>query len=130
MALIRSITSAPATIFQTWKELSRNHIVSIVNRLILFFTIASAVVLAWFWRFLPPLVPLWYSLPWGADRLANPAWLIILPAGVLVWYGASIVIATYVTREYLTFTQILLLTTLLGAFLSFVTLVKILFLVT
>ena len=130
MALIRSITSAPATIFQTWKELSRNHIVSIVNRLILFFTIASAVVLAWFWRLLPPLVPLWYSLPWGADRLASPAWLIILPAGVLVWYGASFVIATYVTREYLTFTQILLLTTLLGAFLSFVTLVKILFLVT
>jgi hypothetical protein len=130
MALIRRLSAGPITVFRTWKELSRNHIISVVNRLVVGLTAASIAVIAWFWRFLPPLVPLWYSRPWGEDRLATPAWLFVLPAGALVWYAVSIIIATYVTREYLTFTQILLLTTLLGAILSFVTLVKILFLVT
>jgi hypothetical protein len=100
------------------------------NRVLLFLSVASLVVLVWHWRSLPPLVPLWYSRPWGAERLAHPVWLLMLPASVLVWYGFAIIIATYITREYLIFTQVIILTTLLGAFLSFVTLVKILLLVT
>ena len=32
---------------------------------------------------LPPQVPLFYSLPWGAERLAPPEFLLILPASTL-----------------------------------------------
>lgn len=30
-------------------------------------------------RFLPPLVPLWYTLPWGEGQLAQPSFLLIIP---------------------------------------------------
>lgn len=32
---------------------------------------------------LPPQVPLYYSLPWGAERLAPPEFLLILPTSTL-----------------------------------------------
>jgi len=30
-------------------------------------------------KYLPPLVPLWYTRPWGEAQLATPAWLWLLP---------------------------------------------------
>lgn len=46
--------------------------------------IISLGTLTLFWRQLPPLVPLWYSRPWGQDQLA-PTWQLgILPLGGLI----------------------------------------------
>lgn len=51
-------------------------------------TAASAVagggLLAVFWARLPPVVPVWYSRPWGEDQLAKPVWLWAIPAIVVV----------------------------------------------
>lgn len=30
-------------------------------------------------RFLPPLVPLWYTLPWGEGQLAQPFFMLVIP---------------------------------------------------
>lgn len=46
--------------------------------------VASGGLLAVFWAKLPPLVPLWYSRPWGEDQLARPVWLWVIPAIVVV----------------------------------------------
>ena len=40
--------------------------------------IVGGTVIAWFWKTLPPQVPLWYSKPWGDERLASP-WFLFLP---------------------------------------------------
>jgi hypothetical protein len=130
MALVSGISSALTHVFQTWKELRRNRVIAIVNRLLLLLTLASLAAFVWYWRSLPPQVPLWYSRPWGLERLAHPAWLLLLPTSTLVWYALAVVMSAYITREYLIFTQVLLLTTLLGSFLSFITLMKIFLLVT
>lgn len=44
----------------------------------------SGGLLAVFWTKLPPVVPMWYSRPWGEDQLARPVFLWAIPAIVLV----------------------------------------------
>lgn len=100
-----------------------------VNTFVSLTLLGSGIVLFWRWSLLPPLVPLWYSRPWGIDQLASPAWLFLLPVGSLLWYVTNVLLAVYVTHEYLIFTQTLFLTSLVTSLLSFLALVKIVFLV-
>lgn len=114
----------------SWRNLSKNWIIGLVNKFVLLTFIGSVVIILVRWQSLPPLVPLWYSRPWGADQLAHPVWLFILPLGSILWYLTNMILAVYVTSEYLIFTQTLFLTSLVASFLSFITLIKILFIIT
>jgi len=109
--------------------LKTNWFIRLAHKFIIALFILSLGILLWRWRMLPPLVPLWYSRPWGADQLAAPFFLFILPVSSLFLYGVNFLIAIYVTAEYLIFTQLLFLSSFIVSLLSFVTLVKILFLV-
>lgn len=113
----------------SWKVLSQNWLISIVNKFVFLLLLLSLAALIWRWQLLPPQVPLWYAKLWGPDQLASPYWLFILPLGSLAIYFANIVLSVYLVADYLVFAQTLALTSLLVSFLSFVTLVKILFLV-
>lgn len=115
---------------QTWNQIKSNWIIQTVHKCIILLTVLSFGLIAWRWHTMPPLIPLWYSKPWGSDQLANPFFIFILPLGCLTLYGINTLISIYVTAEYLVFTQILFLTSLLINFLAFITLIKILFLVT
>jgi len=68
-------------------------------------TAAGAVVgwglLAVFWVKLPPLVPLWYSRPWGEEQLANPAFLWVIPAAILVLGGGGEIVRRLVNDKVL-----------------------------
>ena len=113
-------------IFQdTWHELQYNAIIAWCNRII--FILYGISVFMIFWRLphLPALVPLWYSRPWGVDQLAHPYWLFLLPAGGLIWHGVNVIVNAYIHREYLTFIQLLFLSSLLVSMLSIFTLIKI-----
>ena len=114
----------------SWSQVKSNWFVSLVQKIVLSLFLISIGLLVWRWRMLPPLVPLWYSRPWGADQLASPYWLFILPVASLILYGISFVASMYVTAEYLIFTQMLFLSSLLVSILSFVSLIKIIFLIT
>lgn len=78
---------------------------------------------------LPPLVPLWYSKPWGTDRLADPLWMTILPAASLVILCVNTAASRILAHDMLIFRQILAATMLLVAILSTVALARIVFLV-
>lgn len=75
-------------------------------------------IIAWFWRFLPPEIPLWYSRPWGQERLASP-WFLFLPlaTAVLVYIINLMLIAKFASQHPM-FTRVLLLTSLLVSCLS------------
>lgn len=109
---------------------SANWFLNLVHKFILALFVLSIGILIWKWRALPPLVPIWYSRPWGASQLASPYWLLILPLASIAFYAVDLLVSIYVTSEYLIFTQILFLSSLIVSVLSFVALLKIIFLVT
>lgn len=113
-----------------WKDLKKNRIIRYSARIILLCIVLSLASIAWKWNALPSRVPLWYIRPWGESRLAPPVSLFILPLGSLFWYIVSMLANIYITEEHLTFGQIAILSSLLVAVFSFITLVQILFLVT
>ncbi len=52
--------------------------------------VATQVSVLWhWWHFLPPLVPLWYTLPWGEAQLVNPSALVIIPLLTLLLGGIN-----------------------------------------
>lgn len=116
---------APAT----WNAIKKNWLISVVHKFVIALFILSVILLIWRFPELPPKVPLWFSRPWGEDQLASPFWLMLLPVSSMVWYGIDLLISMYVTTEYLIFTQMLFVSSLIVSMLSFVTLIKILFLV-
>lgn len=75
---------------------------------------------------LPPVVPLFYSLPWGNIRLADPIWLWLLPAlsggGLIINFVGS-----HLSND-LTLTRILSGTACLVSVLALTTLTKIIIL--
>ncbi len=113
----------------SWNVIRNNWLISIVHKFVIILFILSVGFLIWRFPVLPPEVPLWFSRPWGADQLASPYWLALLPVTSFIWYGIDLVIGKYITAEYLIFTQMLFLSSLIVSILSFITIIKILFLV-
>jgi len=113
----------------TWNVIRKNWLIGVVHKFVIALFILSVALLVWRFPLLPPAVPLWFSRPWGIDQLASPYWLILLPVSSLLWYGIDLVLGIYVTSEYLIFTQMLFLSSLIVSLLSFVSMIKILFLV-
>ncbi len=116
-------------VITAWNAIKKNWLIGLVHKFVLALFILSIVLLVWRFPVLPPAVPLWFSRPWGSDQLASPYWLVLLPVSSMLWYVIDLVIGVYVTTEYLIFTQMLFLSALIVSILSFITLIKILFLV-
>lgn len=113
-----------------WVHIRDNWLIRLVGRAVLFLNAAAALVILIRFTKLPPLVPLWYSHPWGTDQLATPLWLFILPVGSIFLHSINLAISVFFTAEYLVFTQMIFLTSFLVSLLSFITLIKIVFLIT
>lgn len=114
----------------SWQKLYRNWLISFIHKSIFIITALSILLIVWKWQILPPRVPLWYSRPWGMDQLVSSSLLFLLPLGSIIWYGIDFLLAIYVTDDYLIFTQALFSTAFMVSLLSFITLAKIIFLVT
>lgn len=127
---MKILNRQPEEISQLWKTVKRNWVISLVNKFVVILTLISIAAIVWRWKLLPPLVPLWYSRPWGVDELAPPIFLFLLPMTSIIVYSINVVISIYLTSEYLIFTQVLFLSSLVVSLLTCITLIKILFLVT
>ena len=114
----------------SWNGLSANRIIMLSQRTVLLLSLLSIILLVFVWQRLPPEVPLWYSRPWGESQLANSLWLFLLPLGSVFWFMVSLLCSVYLTKNHLTFTQILFLSTVVTSMLSCITLVQIVFLIT
>ena len=114
----------------SWNGLSANRIIMLSQRTVLLLSLLSIILLVFMCQRLPPEVPLWYSRPWGENQLAHPLWLFLLPLGSVFWFMVSLLCSVYLTKDHLTFTQILFLSTVVTSMLSCITLVQIVFLIT
>lgn len=92
--------------------------------------VISAVALVWVWRDLPPKIPLWYSKPWGVERLAHPVFLFVVPITALIIYGINRAMLTQTAGDHPLFGRVLSLTSLLASALSCIIVIRIITLVT
>lgn len=72
----------------------------LLSSLIIFF---QTIILLLSYRFLPPVVPLFNSLPWGEDRLIKKEIIFILPASIIL----LILINTYFIDRFISKRMIL-----------------------
>jgi len=113
-----------------WSQVKTNWLIQATGRIVIALNLASLISIIMLWGKLPPAVPLWYSRPWGADQLAPPLALFILPAGSILVYLINLGLAIFFISEYLVFIQMMFLTSLLVSFLSCIAIIKIVFLIT
>lgn len=111
-----------------WTLIRSNWIITLSHRVVVLSTSLQVIALAIVWTRLPPLVPLWYSRPWGADQLTSPIFLFLLPLFTAGIHLINTMLAMYVTTEYLIFTQSLFLSSIIVSLLSVIAVLKIIFL--
>jgi len=83
--------------------------------------VLSLITILFIWyaqSFLPNQIPLWYSKPWGIDRLAPPFYLFLLPCVNICLLTGQLIFSTFLFEEYLVFAQLLSLTSILISLLS------------
>ena len=90
----------------------------------------SSVVLLFSWRNLPPQVPLWYSRPWGTERLVPPLYLLIPVAACIFIYAINIFVANKFATDHPMFARVLFLSSALVSIISTIILVRVITLVT
>lgn len=90
----------------------------------------SCVVLLVNWHKLPPKVPLWYSKPWGEERLARPIFLFLIPLTALIVYGINRFLLTKTASDHPLFGRVLSLVSLLISILSSIIVIRIVTLIT
>lgn len=126
MRLITAMNGFLRPVGHTWRILNANKVIGNAAKVTLSLTVLSIAILLFTLKDLPPLVPLWYSKPWGEDRLVSPLFLFILPMGSLVWYAVSAAFMVRLSADFLVFSQMLATGSLIVSAMSFLTLVKIL----
>jgi len=129
MHIVERISSIIKNEFHSLVFFHTNDIIRWSSRITILLIIGSIAYLSYSWNKLPTEIPLWYSKPWGNDRLAPPVWLFLLPAASLFWYVVNSLLSIHVTKEHLVFSQILYLSSLLVSIFSFFTLVMIIWII-
>lgn len=126
---VNRIQTTVKQIQHSWKILSENRIIrfSVYGGLIA--SLFASILILVSWGKLPPFVPLWYSKPWGIDRLAQPFWLFLPPLISIVFTGINISVAGLYLMDHLVFSQILFITSCVTSIMASITIAEIILMV-
>lgn len=96
-----------------------------LNLLTLILAVFLSILIAFFPKFLPHKLPLFYSLPWGDSQIANPQQFFILPAAIVLisLINQSLSWQLHPTQSF--FKKILLSSSIISAIILIITLIKI-----
>lgn len=111
-------------------DLANNQVTRLGMRLGLTALGLSLVIIGLKLTKLPPEIPLFFSRPYGAERLATSWWLGILPLISIVVQAISMRFAGSIMEEDELLAQILVMSGALVSLMSFYTLLRIIWLVT
>ena len=112
-----------------WNSIRTNRIIHLTTYLSLGFAAVSLIFIAIYWTKLPPQIPLWYSKPWGTERLASTYFLFLLPGSCIIFTLLNMILITSLTLDNLIYSQILSVGSVVISLLSMITLIKIVLLV-
>ncbi len=93
-------------------------------------TVTTVAIIALFWRRLPPVVPLFYSLPWGEEQLASPLALIAVFCGALGLFVTDAVLAVLASATSSLYSRMLTIGGTVLLCLTTITIIKIILLIT
>lgn len=97
--------------------------------LCLLFAVAQVVLLAFFYRNLPPYIPLFNSLPWGEERLAFSQLIFLVPVFSIVILLVNLYIAKIIYLKHALIARLIIVNAFLIALLGFIALLQILLLI-
>jgi|SRR3989304_8817961 len=101
------------------------HIWLIVTPLIL--SLVIILVIGVFLRFLPPRLPLFYSLAWGEEQLVTHQQFLIIPASITLITLLNLIISWQLHPSQIFFKKVLLLSSIIVSLILTVTFIKIIF---
>lgn len=107
----------------------QNRIIRITTYSSVILCVLTVCIPLFYWNTLPPAIPLWFSRPWGLERLASTFWVFLPPLSCLCWLIATISISIRLLKEHLVFSQILSVVTLITCIMSYITVTTIITLV-
>ncbi len=86
----------PAELHQSWQDLKSLRFLKLCVVLLLTVLVLTIALLLWRTSAFPPVVPFYYSLPWGEEQLASPLhlWFMIIGTVLIVltnWTAAWII---------------------------------------
>ena len=87
--------------------------------------VAMTILIFWFYKSLPPQIPLFYSRPWGQEQMTAPIFLFLLPGESLLWYIACLVLVGTQTHQHRVFSQILLMIQCVSSMLALLVIINI-----
>ncbi len=93
-------------------------------RLSLFLTALNLILVAIFFRKLPPEIPLFYSRPWGESQLVTKNQFLILPLGGLLILIINLRLASFLFSRELILAKIITWTTTVISLLISISLIK------
>lgn len=94
----------------------------------MFFLVPSIALIIFFYEKLPPVIPLFNSMPWGEERLFSSRINIFFPLILIGVFIANIFCSAFVYKKHVLAARLLMLNSLLFFMLSFLAYVQILFL--
>jgi len=104
--------------------MSKSHLWIIISPLILSLIMILAIAL---FGFLPPKLPLFYSLPWGEGQLATHQQFLIIPASISLITLFNLIISWQLHPSQVFFKRMLLLSPLVISLILTITFIKIVF---
>jgi len=95
----------------------------ILISLILGIFMATSILL--FFRFLPPKLPLFYSLPWGDTQLTTHQQFFVIPASIILITLLNLIISWQLHLSQSFFKKVLLFSSLVATLILTITFIKI-----
>lgn len=110
---------------QIQEQFNSNWLYIFSNRIVATCTIISIFIIAISWPRLPQLIPLWYSQPWGQERLAAPVFILLLPVATFLTHLLNILIGAFWANSHRILIQLLFVTSIFISIISLLSVVKI-----
>ncbi len=106
-----------------------DNFIRISSGLCLLFLIPTTIVIVLSYEKLPPLIPLFNSMPWGEERLYSSTINIFFPLMLLSIFVINFAIGSFIYKKFALVARILSFNSLLFIALAFLAYIQILFLI-
>lgn len=91
----------------------------------LILSLLIALFILFFFRYLPPSLPLFYSLPWGEGQLGSHQQFFIIPSGIILITMLNYTIASQLHPTQTFFKKILYISSFICSLILTITFIKI-----